>query len=195
MNPGKCPKIYTRPKLKRKFIMKIRSMLSIALVLLSGASTVLAQVYWQANGGGCVPTDATVQNQQYVTETAAGRVKYKGNGTKPLVFSCPVNPNVNPGTGALLVLYYQDPDGPGGDFKVEARLMSFAKSNGALKQVCKVTSHKQGQWQQSQKECGNIDMNANLYWVEVVISRTNPSNLTVEFNGVSIAGYLGAAAL
>jgi hypothetical protein len=165
--------------------------------LLLETSTVLAQnvgfVYWQANGGGCVPTDATVKNQQYFTVTAAGRVKYKGNGTKPLVFSCPVtsfNPNVIGGDGTILRLFYQDPDGPGDDFKVKARLMSFAKSNGALKEVCKVTSDKKGQWQESSNVCRNIDMNANLYWVEVVISRTKPSNLVVEFNGVSLEGSI-----
>jgi len=72
-----------------------------------------------------------------------------------------------------------DPDGPGDDFKVEARLMSFAKSNVALKEVCKVTSDKQGQWQESSNVCSNIDMNTNLYWVHVVISRTKPSKLVV----------------
>ena len=177
--------------------MKLQSMLFIALVLL-GASPILAQevgfVYWQANGGGCVPTDATVQNQQYFTVTGAGRVKYKGNGTEPLVFSCPVtsiNPNVIAGDGTILRLFYQDPDGPGGDFRVEARLLSFAKSNGALREVCKVTSDKQGQWQESKSgRCSNINMNANLYWVEVVISRTNPSNSVVEFNGVSLEGSI-----
>ena len=178
--------------------MKLQATLSIAVVLLLEASTVLAQkvgfVYWQSNGGGCVPTDATIKDQQYFTVTAAGRVKYKGNGTKPLVFSCPVtsiNPNVTAGDGTILRLFYQDPDGPGSDFKVEARLMSFAKSNGALTEVCKVTSDKKGQWQESSSRVGsNIDMNANLYWVEVVISRTKPSNLVVEFNGVSLQGAI-----
>lgn len=176
--------------------MKLRLMLSVVLFFF-GASTVLAQnvgfVYWQANGGGCVPTDATIRNNQYFTVTAAGRVKYKGNGTKPLVFSCPVtcfNANVN-GDGIVLRLFYQDPDGSGDGFKVEARLMSFAKSDGTLTEVSKVTSNKAGQWNDSSSSVdGVIDMNANLYWVEVVIKRTNPSNLVVEFNGVSLEGVI-----
>jgi hypothetical protein len=187
----------TKLTILRRFIMKLQSILFIALFSL-GASTALAQnvgfVYWQANGGGCVPTDATIQNQQYFSVTAAGRVKYKGDGTKPLVFSCSVtsfNPNVTAGDGTILRLFYQDPDGPEGDFKVEARLMSFAKSNGALTEVSKVTSDKTGQWQESKSRVGsNIDMNANLYWVEVVIRRTKASKLVVEFNGVSLEGVI-----
>lgn len=177
--------------------MKLQLMLFIALALWLEPSTALAQnvgfVYWQSNGGACVPTDATIKDQQYFTVTAAGRVKYKGNGTKPLVFSCPVssfNPNVIAGDRTILRLFYQDPDGRGGGFKVQARLMSFAKSNGALKEVCKVTSDKQGQWQESRTACSKIDMNANLYWVEVAVSRTKPSNLVVEFNGVSLEGSI-----
>ena len=162
------------------------------------ASTTSAQsvgfVYWQSNGGGCIPTDKTIQNQHYWTVTGAGRVKYKGSGTQPLVFSCPVssiNPNVTGGEGTVLRLFYQDPDGPGNAFKVEAKLKSFAKSNGSYQsQVCKATSDKQGSWQESSGLCGAIDMNANLYWVEVVIMRTQPSNLVVEFNGVSLEGTI-----
>ena len=150
-------------------------------------------VYWQSNGGACTPTDATVSEQQYFTVTSAGRVKYKGNGTKPLVFSCAVssiNPNVIGGEGTILRLFYQDPDGTGDDFKVEARLMSFAKTNGALREVCKATSDKQGQWQESSNVCNDIDMSRNLYWVHVVIKRSKPSNSVVEFNGVSLEGAI-----
>jgi hypothetical protein len=169
-----------------------------ALVLFLLASTVFAQnvgsVYWQSNGGGCVPTDETIKNQQYWTVTGGGRVKYRGNGTQPLVFSCPVssiNPNVDPGSGTVLRLFYQDPDGGGGAFKVEASLKAFAKSNGTHQgQVCKVTSNEQGAWQDNVGACGVIDMDANLYWVEVVITRTKPSNLVVEFNGVSLEGRI-----
>lgn len=175
--------------------MKIKLMLCTAFALALNASTVLSQnvgsVYWQSNGGGCVPTDATVERKQYFTVTGTGRVKYKGNGTDPLVFSCPVssiNPNVSGGDGTILRLFYQDPDGVGNDFKVEATLRSFAKSNGALKEVCKVTSDKTGQWKDGEDPCRNIDMNANLYWIEVVVRRTKPSKSVVEFNGVSLEG-------
>ncbi|MEC4881042.1 MAG: hypothetical protein SAL70_06780 [Scytonema sp. PMC 1070.18] len=175
-----------------------RWMFSTVFVWLLMTSAALAQnvgfVFWQSNGGGCVPTDTTIQNQQYWTVTGAGRVKYKGNGTQPLVFSCPVssiNPNVSGGDGTVLRLFYQDPDGAGNAFKVEASLKSFAKSNGAYQsQVCKVTSNKQGSWQDSIDICDAIDMNANLYWVEVVVTRTQPSNLVVEFNGVSLEGAI-----
>ncbi len=178
--------------------MKLRWTLCTTFVLLLIGSNVLAQkvgfVYWQSNGGGCVPTDKTIQNQQYWTVTGAGRVKYKGNGTQPLVFSCPVssiNPNVSRGDGTVLRLFYQDPDGAGNAFKVEATLKAFAKSNGAYQsQVCKVTSNKQGSWQQSRSTCSTINMNANIYWVEVVIKRTRSSNLVVEFNGVSLEGAI-----
>nr|WP_281721504.1 hypothetical protein [Nitrosomonas nitrosa] len=181
--------------------MKLQSILSLTLILF-GASTALAAginsdvggVYWQANGGGCVPTDATIQNQQYFTVTAAGRVKYKGKGTKPLVFSCPVtgfNPNASPGNGVDLKLYYQDPDGQGDVFKVEARLMAFDRSNGVLAEVAKVTSDKTGAWQVSHGALrSNMDINTNFYWVEVVIKRTKPSNLVVEFNGVELVSFV-----
>ncbi len=164
---------------------------SLALLLIP--STVLAQnvgnVYWQSNGGGCIPTDKTIQNQQYFTVNGAGRVKYKGNGTEPLAFSCPVsniNSNVSGGNATILRLFYQDPDGPADGFKVEATVRSFAKSNGAYNsQVCKVTSNKRGQWSVSDYLC-QIDLSTNIYWVEVVINRNQPSNLVVEFNGVSL---------
>lgn len=174
--------------------MKLQWTFFTALALLLMPSTAFGQrvgfVYWQSNGGGCVPTDKTIQNQQYWTVTGAGRVKYKGNGTQPLIFSCPVssiNPNVSSRDKTILRLFYQDPDGAGNAFKVKASLKSFAKSNGAYEsQVCKVISDKQGPWQNSSGVCGDIDMNTNLYWVEVAITRTQPSNLVVEFNGVSL---------
>ncbi|WP_315790295.1 hypothetical protein [Fischerella sp. JS2] len=106
------------------------------------------------------------------------------------MFSCPVssiNPNVYGGDGTILRLFYQDPDGANNAFKVEASLKSFAKSNGAYNtQVCKVTSNKRGSWQVSSDVCDSIDMDANIYWVEVVIKRAQPSNSVVEFNGVSL---------
>lgn len=178
--------------------MKFKIIFCTLFALALGASTALSQnvggVYWQSNGGGCVPTDATIAGNQYVTVTGTGRVKYKGDGTDPLVFSCPlnsINPNVSPREGTVLRLFYQDPDGTGEDFKVEATLRSFAKSNGAYTQeVCKVTSDKKGQWQEGTDICNNIDMNANLYWVEVVIKRKKASNSVVEFNGVSLEGIV-----
>lgn len=178
--------------------MKFKIIFCTLFALALGASTALSQnvggVYWQSNGGGCVPTDATIAGNQYVTVTGTGRVKYKGDETDPLVFSCPlnsINPNVSPREGTVLRLFYQDPDGTGEDFKVEATLRSFAKSNGAYTQeVCKVTSDKKGQWQEGTDICNNIDMNANLYWVEVVIKRKKASNSVVEFNGVSLEGIV-----
>ncbi|BAZ37691.1 hypothetical protein NIES4101_36140 [Calothrix sp. NIES-4101] len=174
--------------------MKLRWTFFTFLALLLMPSTVLAQkvgtVYWQSNGGGCVPTDQTIQNQQYWTVTGAGRVKYKGNGTQPLAFSCPVssiNSNVSGGDGTVLRLFYQDPDGLEDAFKVEATLRSFAKSNGTYNgEVCKVSSSKKGEWQDDTSNVCLIDMNANIYWVEVVIKRNQPSNSVVEFNGVSL---------
>jgi hypothetical protein len=50
------------------------------------------------------------------------------------------------------------------------------------------TPKKQGAWQESAVVCGAIDLDAKLYWVEIVITRTQPSNLVVEFNGVSLEG-------
>ena len=171
--------------------------LAAALGIAASATPAHAQqasfTYWQSNGGGCVPTDATVAQQQYWTVTAAGRVKYKGNGTQPLVLSCPVtsfNPRVVGGDGTVLRLFYQDPDGVGTAFQVRARLMAFAKSNGALSQVCMVASDRSGQWQSSSGVCGAINMDTHLYWVEVVVMRSQPSNLVVEFNGVSLEGAI-----
>ncbi|WP_420208201.1 hypothetical protein [Candidatus Electronema sp. JC] len=177
--------------------MKLQWICCIVFTLFLLASTALAQavgsVYWQSNGGGCVPTDETIRNQDYWTVTGGGRVKYKGNGTKPLVFTCPINSfnyNVSGGDATVLRLFYQDSDGAGNDFKVQARLLSFNKENGALgKEVCKVTSAQSGQWAYSIDKCGSIKMNDNLYWVEVVITRTKPS-VTGEFNGVSLEGWI-----
>jgi hypothetical protein len=178
--------------------MKLQLMLCTAFALAFSASTALSQnvgsVYWQSNGGGCVPTDATIKRGQYITVTGAGRVKYKGNGTDPLFFSCPVNsinPRVSGGDGTVLRLFYQDPDGAGENFKVEATLRSFAKSNGAYTpNVCKVTSNEKGQWREGTGICKKIDMNANLYWVAVVVRRTRSSKSVVEFNGVSLEGRI-----
>jgi hypothetical protein len=178
--------------------MKFQVAFFAALALAFHASTASSQnvgfVYWQTNGGGCVPTDATVEKSQYLTATGTGRVKYKGNGTDSLVFSCPVssiNPNVIAGDGPVLRLFYQDPDGAGEDFKVEATLRSFAKSDGAFtSEVCKVTSEKKGQWQDGIDVCSNIDMNTSIYWIEVVVTRKKASNLVVEFNGVSLEGRI-----
>lgn len=186
--------------------MKFQSILLVAIALLVGLSPLLMQrvtaspsskqdvgfVYWQSNGGGCIPTDATIQAQQYWTVTQAGRVKYK-SGTSPLEFSCPVtsfNPGVTSGDGTVLKLFYQDPDGAGENFQVVAKLMSFSKSNGNLNEVCRVTSNQQGPWQQGRSVCRNINMNDNLYWVHVIISRTSASDLVVEFNGVSLEGAI-----
>jgi len=182
----------------KEIYMELRFRVCLVFSLLLLASTAFAQnavsVYWQSVGGGCVPTDLTIGNQQYWTVTGAGRVKYKGSGTQPLTFSCPVtsfNPKVAGGDGTVLRLFYQDPDGFGRAFQVKARLMSFTKSNGALATVCGVTSSKAGAWQDSTSgSCGHIDMNTKLYWVEVVIKRMKPSKQVVEFNGVSLVGLV-----
>ena len=129
--------------------------------------------YWQSNGGGCVPTDKTIREDRSWTVTGGGRVKYRGIvPPTTTVFSCPVssiNPNVSAGDGTVLRLFYQDPDGLGNAFSVVARLLSFAKSNGALREVCRVTSDRLGQWQSSLDVCGPINFSAGLYWVEVVM--------------------------
>jgi hypothetical protein len=178
-------------------VIKVQWTVCAALMWLAMPTTSQAQsvgfTYWQSNGGGCVPTDKTIREDQYWTVTGGGRVKYRGIGTQPLVFSCPVssiNPNVSAGDGTVLRLFYQDPDGLGNAFSVVARLLSFAKSNGALREFCRVTSDRPGQWQSSLDVCGPIDLNADLYWVEVVIRRTASSSLVVEFNGVSLEGLV-----
>lgn len=169
------------------------ALLSLFLSLTVTSVSAADYVYWQSNGGGCVPTDLTIRNQQYWTVTGGGRVKYRGTGTAPLVFSCPVssfNPGVYDGYGTVLKLFYQDPDGAGNAFVVSARLLSFNKTTGGLKQVCKVTSDKSGPWRESRVPCVGIDQDKNLYWVEVVVDRAVFSNLVVEFNGVSLEGIV-----
>ena len=139
-----------------------------------------------------MPISETIKNQQYWTVTGGGRVKYKGDSVQPLSFSCPVNSfnaNVINGDSAILRLFYQDSDGAESNFKVEARLLSFAKSNGELKTVCTASSDKKGQWKDSFGRCDTINMDANIYWVEVVIKRTAPT-FSGEFNGVSIEGAI-----
>ncbi len=173
-----------------KYTMILFSLIFLFAATLTASAQTVGWVYWQSNGGGCVPTDKTVKDQQYWTITGSGRVKYKGNGIQPLEFSCPVsniNSGIAGGDATVIKLFYQDPDGPGDAFKVEATLRSFSKKDGAYKaEVCKATSDKQGQWQLTVKACGAIDLSANIYWVEVVIKRTRSSKLVVEFNGVSI---------
>jgi hypothetical protein len=145
-------------------------------------------VYWQTNAGGCVPSDDTMKRAKRFTVTATGRVMY-AKSTAPLVFSCPVhsiNPNVAVGNTTVIRLFYKDPDGAGEDFKVEATLRSYAKSNGELKEVCKVASDKAGSWQEAIGVCSKIDMNANIYWVEVVVKHVRTDSSVVEFNGVSL---------
>jgi len=145
-------------------------------------------VYWQTNAAGCVPSDDTMMRKKHFTVTPTGRVMYTKSAA-PLVFSCPVhsiNPDVADGNATVIRLFYKDPDGAGEDFKIEATLRSFAKSNGELKEECKVTSDKVGSWQEGTAVCSEIDMNANIYWVEVVVRHTKTDSSVVEFNGVSL---------
>jgi len=177
--------------------MKLSSIVLSLAALLGLSQQVFAAdvgpVLWQSNGGGCTPTDQTVANNQYWTVTGGGRVKYKGNGTQALTFSCPVS-NLNSdawaGDGKVLRLYYQDPDGYGSDYSVVARLKSFAKYNGAYEtEVCMVTSGQSGAWQSTSSACRNIDYKNKIYWVEVVIRRKSTDKI-VEFNGVSLEGAI-----
>lgn len=145
-------------------------------------------VYWQTNAAGCIPSDDTMMRKKHFTVTITGRVTYT-KSTEPLVFSCPVhsiNPHVAAGNTTVIRLFYKDPDGAGEDFKVEATLRSFAKSNGELKEVCKVVSDKAGSWQEGTSVCSKIDMSANIYWVEVIVKHAKTDTSSVEFNGVSL---------
>jgi len=154
----------------------------------TNASIDTGSVYWQTNAGGCIPSDDTMKRKKHFTVTVTGRVMY-AKSKAPLVFTCPVrsiNPNVAGGNTTVIRLFYKDPDGAGEDFKVEATLRSFAKSNGELKNVCKVSSNKAGTWQEGIGVCSKIDMNANIYWVEVTVKHTRTDNSVVEFNGVSL---------
>lgn len=146
------------------------------------------KVYWQTNASGCVPSTDTVNRKKSYSVSGIGRVKYTSNGTKPLVFSCPVN-NINDDDSdgkTVMRLFYQDSDGKGDDVKVEAILKSVAKSNGEVNQACKATSDKKGAWSESTGVCSKIDMDANIYWVEVSITHLKADNAVVEFSGVSL---------
>ena len=156
----------------------------------------LGRPYWQTTGGGCVPDDEAIQGNWYQAVTSAGRVKYRGDHTNMLRFTCAVTslngvpPNVP--RKIVLVIYYQDPDGRGDDFQVIGRLMSFSKSDGALSEKCKVVSHRSGQWRRSISGICDVDrpshlFNDELHWVEVTINRRQSSMQTVEFNGVELA--------
>lgn len=153
-------------------------------------AVMVGYVAWQSNGGGCVPTDATAQQDAYWTVTGAGRVKYKGNSTEPLVFSCPVttiNDQASGGEGTVLALYSQDPDGPGDTFEVSARLKSFARNNGSYNSsVCEVHSQTAGQWRRNASGPCKIDFGQAIYWVEVRVERQQPSAKVVEFNAVAL---------
>ena len=84
-------------------------------------------------------------------------------------------------------LFSQDPDGPGNQFSVVARLKSFAKSNGAYRgEICKAQSSEFGPWEVSEGICERLNFDRFIYWVEVVVSRKSPSRQTVEFNAVSL---------
>lgn len=144
---------------------------------------------WQTVGGGCIPDDEAIQGNWYQAVTAAGRVKYKGDHTNTLRFTCPissVNPTSAGGDKFFLIIYYQDPDGPGEDFQVIGRLMRFAKSNGHLKVICTVISGKSGQWQSSDAFFDTLDLSNNVYWLEVLIRRKKSSSKTVEFNAAEL---------
>ncbi len=146
------------------------------------------KVYWQTNASGCAPSADTVNRKKSYSVSGIGRVKYTSNGTKPLVFSCPVN-NINDDDSdgkTVMRLFYQDSDGKGDNVKIEAVLKSIAKSNGEVKQTCKATSDKKGAWNESTGVCSNIDMDANIYWVEVSITHLKADNAVVEFSGVSL---------
>jgi hypothetical protein len=172
--------------------MKPIVLAAVAAAIATVAAPSMAATLWQMNGGGCTPTSSTLKNLAYWTVTGGGRVKYFGSSVQPLTFICPVNNVMFNSDHIHLRLHYQDPDGPGSAYRVQATLKSRAKVNGKFDaDVCRIASRTAGAWSGSAVHCGfsanqPFDVAANLYWVEVVISRTAATSLTVEFNGVEL---------
>lgn len=170
--------------------------------LLTGAGTASASVaasapgsLWHMNGGSCTPTGVTMRAANYWTVTGGGRVKYRnGESITPLTFTCPVaaiRSVALSDSGTIdLVLHYQDPDGTGSAYRVQATLKSRHKATGAHNaNLCRVVSGEPGPWASSHTHCFNkaaFDPATYLYWVEATVTRTTPGPLTVEFNGAEL---------
>ena len=168
--------------------MKIFSLLMLFLITLS--SSVFAELVWETNGSGCVPTDQAVQDSQSWNITDHGSLQYTGSGGNPLIFSCSVN-NADAHFSSInknvITLYYRDPDGAGDDFKIEAHLKSRKKSNGILTELCSTVSDQAGEWEYtSVGDCGRLDFINNFYWFEVVISGKGSGGKSLEFNGLTL---------
>jgi hypothetical protein len=139
---------------------------------------------WQANGGGCVPTDQTVRDDAWWVVTGGGRVKHKGSSLADIRLVCPVSQLSRP--ASTIRLYYQDTDGAGPQLQVTASVRQFHKTNGHLSTPCAIWSQQAGAWRFTDNPaCGAIDLDSHLVWIEVLIHRGTTNGL-VEFNGVEL---------
>jgi hypothetical protein len=168
-------------------VLTVTAVMSSALL---APTTALGQhPRWQMNGGGCVPTDATVSAGAWWVVTGGGRVKHKGTSLKPIHLVCPVSSLSfvlgQPPPDALR-LYYQDTDGPGGNLKVTALLRRFSRINGDYSTPCSVSSQVAGQWKYAEvTNCEPIDLEKYIVWIQVVIERKITTGIA-EFNAVEL---------
>ncbi len=162
---------------------KLWSVVALMSGLLLVPATASAQA-WQMNGGGCVPTDATVSDGAWWVVTKGGRVKHKGQSLKDIKLVCPVTQlSGRPNT---LRLYYQDTDGRNDQRQVTAHLRRFDKTTGGLSTPCSIWSQNAGMWRHvDNPACGLIDLSTHIVWIQVVIHREVTGGI-VEFNAVEL---------
>lgn len=149
-------------------------------------------IYWHMNASACTPTAATAREGRYDT-FSSGAVGYRDStATQELMFICPVTSinDTDPGvrTTPSLRLFYQDPDGVAGRHRVRATMKSYSLLDGAFNNaVCRIISSQEGAWQSQSTPCA-FDLGTHLYWVEVVVARSEGSTLPLRFNGIELYG-------
>lgn len=152
------------------------------------AARVEAYTYWMSNGGGCVPEDSAIANDLYWTVTGGMRVKFRPNKTGTIRLVCPITtPDI---TGAnTLYLYYQDPDGFGTTYRVQASLRSVRFSDGAYGTLCTADSnsyYSMAMWSVTTCHLPSVlSPDTHAYWVEVLITASAAAK-TVELNAVKL---------
>jgi hypothetical protein len=123
-----------------KNIRLVVTTLLCAVGLGVGATYAQASMYWMSNGGGCVPEDSAIANDLYWTVTGGMRVKFRPSKTGTTRLVCPVTtPDITDAN--TLYLYYQDPDGVGTTYRVQASLRSVRFSDGAYSTLCTANSN------------------------------------------------------
>jgi hypothetical protein len=169
---------------------------SLALLYAAAGPSIAAPlaepIYWHMNGSACKPNDETTRDGRYTTGSS-GSVAYADTSTTSrLTFICPLT-SINDTAAVVrstphMRIFYQDPDGGGTAYRVQATMKSYSTPAGTYdSNVCRVTSALAGSWALQATPCA-LDLSLNTYWVEVVLERMAPGSSLLQFHGVELVG-------